>query len=119
MGQNSGKNEYTLLQGTGGVSIAGLLWAKASGAKGIALGNRREACHKDTDLQTVVITSSSNEKLARAKELGADFGVNYKGRPEWENFVMEVTNGHGADIILETGGSQTLAKSFACAATMA
>ncbi|KAB8203124.1 Medium chain dehydrogenases/reductase MDR/zinc-dependent alcohol dehydrogenase-like family protein [Aspergillus parasiticus SU-1] len=97
LGQKGGKDEYILLQGTGGVSIAGLLLAKASGAK-------------------VIITSSSDEKLARAKDLGADFGVNYKERPDWENYVMEVTNGHGADIILETGGSQTLAKSFACAA---
>ncbi|KAE8146602.1 NAD(P)-binding protein [Aspergillus avenaceus] len=97
LGQNGGKGEYILLQGTGGVSISGLLLAKASGAK-------------------VIITSSSNEKLARAKELGADFGVNYKERPDWENYVMEVTYGHGADIILETGGSETLSKSFACAA---
>ncbi|GKZ20529.1 hypothetical protein AbraIFM66951_005854 [Aspergillus brasiliensis] len=97
LGQNGGKGEYILLQGTGGVSIAGLLLAKASGAK-------------------VIITSSSNEKLARAKELGADFAVNYKERPDWDRYVMEVTNGHGADIILETGGSQTIGKSFACAA---
>ncbi|KAI9041801.1 NAD(P)-binding protein [Aspergillus affinis] len=97
LGQNGGKDEYIMLQGTGGVSIMGLLLAKASGAK-------------------VIITSSSNEKLARAKELGADFGINYKERPDWDEDVMQVTNGHGADIILETGGSQTIGKSFACAA---
>ncbi|GKZ21337.1 hypothetical protein AbraIFM66951_010126 [Aspergillus brasiliensis] len=97
MGQNGGRGEYVLLQGTGGVSIAGLQIAKASGAK-------------------VIITSSSDEKLARAKALGADFGINYRQTPEWANKVMEVTDGHGADIILETGGSQTLAQSFACAA---
>ncbi|PYI24490.1 NAD(P)-binding protein [Aspergillus violaceofuscus CBS 115571] len=91
------KGKYILLQGTGGVSVAGLLLGKALGAK-------------------VIITSSSDEKLARAKELGADFGVNYKERPDWEKYVMEVTDGHGADIILETGGSQTIGKTFACAA---
>ncbi|OJI79661.1 hypothetical protein ASPTUDRAFT_33930 [Aspergillus tubingensis CBS 134.48] len=97
LGQNGGRGEYILLQGTGGVSIAGLQIAKASGAK-------------------VIITSSSDEKLARAKGLGADFGINYRQMPEWANKVMEITNGHGADIILETGGSQTMDQSFACAA---
>ncbi|KAI2904221.1 hypothetical protein CBS11852_1582 [Aspergillus niger] len=97
LSQNGGRGEYILLQGTGGVSIAGLQIAKASGAK-------------------VIITSSSDEKLAKAKDLGADFGINYRNTPEWANKVMEVTNGHGADIILETGGSQTLGQSFVCAA---
>ncbi|RAL03728.1 NAD(P)-binding protein, partial [Aspergillus ibericus CBS 121593] len=64
----------------------------------------------------VIITSSSNEKPAQAKELGADFGVNYKGRPDWEQYVIEVTDGHGADIILETGSSQTISNCLACAA---
>ncbi|KAK2767584.1 hypothetical protein FQN54_003742 [Arachnomyces sp. PD_36] len=96
LGQNGGEGEYVLLQGTGGVSIAGLQLAKASGAK-------------------VIITSSSDEKLARAKELGADFTINYHKEPHWENTVMQVTNGHGVDIILETGGAETLGKSFECA----
>ncbi|KAL1990350.1 hypothetical protein VTN49DRAFT_6189 [Thermomyces lanuginosus] len=91
-------DKYVLLQGTGGVSIAGLLLAKAAGAK-------------------VIITSSSDDKLARAKnELGADFTINYRTTPDWDRAVLDLTSGHGADIILETGGEKTLPKSFCCAA---
>ncbi|PWY78926.1 GroES-like protein [Aspergillus eucalypticola CBS 122712] len=86
LGENGGRGD-----------IAGLQIAKASGAK-------------------VIITSSCDKKRAMAKDLGADFGINYRRIPEWANKVMEVTDGHGADIILETGGSQTLSQSFACAA---
>lgn len=64
----------------------------------------------------VIITSSSDDKLAKAKALGADFTINYRKTPDWEKEVMKVTNGHGADIILEVGGSKTLSKSFNCAA---
>ncbi|KAK2748912.1 hypothetical protein FQN57_007195 [Myotisia sp. PD_48] len=93
MGQPGGKDEYVLLLGTGGVAIAGLQIAKASGAK-------------------VIITSSSDSKLQMAKELGADCTINYRTQPSWDEQVMKLTNNHGADIILETGGSQTLRKSF-------
>lgn len=62
--------------------------------------------------ETVIITSSSDEKLAQAKQLGADYTINYRTTPDWEKTAMEVTNSHGADIILETGGAQTLKKSF-------
>ncbi|KOC15726.1 putative alcohol dehydrogenase, zinc-containing [Aspergillus flavus AF70] len=93
MGQNGGHGEYILLQGTGGVAIAGLQIGKASGAK-------------------VIITSSSDSKLAQAKELGADYTINYRTHPNWEEEVMRLTNNHGADIILEVGGAQTLKKSF-------
>ncbi|KAJ5893231.1 hypothetical protein N7495_004922 [Penicillium taxi] len=94
---SGGKDEYILLQGTGGVSIAGLQIAKASGAKAI-------------------IISSSDEKLEQAKQLGADLTINYRNTPNWEEKVMEWTNDHGADIILEVGGAQTLRKSFDCIA---
>ncbi|KAL4806253.1 hypothetical protein BDV18DRAFT_160320 [Aspergillus unguis] len=97
MGQSGGKDEYVLLQGTGGVSVSGLQIAKAAGAK-------------------VIITSSSDEKLQQAKELGADYTINYRTTPNWEEEVMRVTDQHGADIILETGGAQTLKKSFECIA---
>ncbi|KAJ5121736.1 hypothetical protein N7526_008673 [Penicillium atrosanguineum] len=97
MGQSGGKDEYILLQGTGGVAIAGLQIAKAAGAKAI-------------------ITSSSDAKLAQAKQLGADCTINYRNNPDWETEVMEWTGNHGADIILETGGAQTLRKSFDCIA---
>lgn len=62
------------------------------------------------------MTSSSDEKLARAKKLGADHTINYRTNPEWQNAVMEITNGNGADIIFEVGGAQTLRKSFDCIA---
>ncbi|KAF9887354.1 hypothetical protein FE257_010349 [Aspergillus nanangensis] len=97
IGQNGGEGEYILLQGTGGVAIAGLQIAKASGAK-------------------VIITSSSDTKLLQAQSLGADHTINYRTHPNWEEDVMRLTNNHGADIILETGGAQTLRKSFDCIA---
>lgn len=64
----------------------------------------------------MIITSSSDEKLAQAKQLGADYTINYRKNPDWEKTVMEVTNNHGADVVLETGGAQTLKKSFDCIA---
>lgn len=64
----------------------------------------------------VIITSSSDDKLDQAKQLGADFTINYRTNPAWEVAANEVTKGHGADIILETGGAQTLRKSFDCIA---
>ncbi|KAJ9389160.1 hypothetical protein DTO063F5_2320 [Paecilomyces variotii] len=97
MGQSGGEGEIVLLQGTGGVAIAGLQIAKASGAK-------------------VIILSSSDSKLSQAKSLGADYTINYRTQPDWENEVMSLTSDHGADIILETGGAGTLRKSFDCIA---
>ncbi|KAJ9316870.1 hypothetical protein DTO271D3_3003 [Paecilomyces variotii] len=97
MGQSGGEGEIVLLQGTGGVAIAGLQIAKASGAK-------------------VIILSSSDSKLSQAKSLGADYTINYRTQPDWENEVMNLTSDNGADIILETGGAGTLRKSFDCIA---
>jgi NADPH:quinone reductase-like Zn-dependent oxidoreductase len=89
--------ETVLCLGTGGVSMAGVLFAKASGAR-------------------VIVTSSSDEKIKRACELGASDGVNYKRYPDWEKEVMKVTGGRGADHILENGGAGSLTRSFeACA----
>ncbi|GAD99161.1 alcohol dehydrogenase, zinc-containing, putative [Paecilomyces variotii No. 5] len=106
--QNGGEGEIVLLQGTGGVSIAGLQIAKASGAKAKILTTRAD--------ETVIILSSSDTKLAQAKSLGADYTINYRTQPDWENEVMKLTADHGADIILETGGARTLRKSFDCVA---
>lgn len=64
----------------------------------------------------MIITSSADAKLDQAKQLGADCTINYRTAPNWEAEVMQYTNGHGADIILETGGAQTLRKSFDCIA---
>jgi NADPH:quinone reductase-like Zn-dependent oxidoreductase len=64
----------------------------------------------------VIITSSSDSKLAQARQLGADFTINYRHTPNWHEEVLRVTDQHGADIIFETGGAQTLRKSFDCVA---
>ncbi|HEX4408926.1 MAG TPA: NAD(P)-dependent alcohol dehydrogenase [Xanthobacteraceae bacterium] len=85
--------DTVLLQGTGGVSIFGLQFAHAMGIRAI-------------------ITSSSDEKLARAKALGAAFGINYKTSPDWEKAAMEFTGGRGVDHVIEVGGTATLTKSF-------
>ncbi len=82
-----------LALGTGGVAIAGLQISKLMGA-------------------AVVITSSSDEKLERAKALGADYTVNYKSHSDWGRKVRELTEGRGVDHILELGGPGTLAQSI-------
>ncbi|KAJ5293009.1 uncharacterized protein N7443_008962 [Penicillium atrosanguineum] len=88
--------QIVLLQGTGGVSITGLILAKAAGA-------------------TTIITSSSDEKLELAKsKYGAGMVVNYKKHPEWSKEVLRLTNGEGVDFILETGGSGTISESINC-----
>jgi NADPH:quinone reductase-like Zn-dependent oxidoreductase len=60
----------------------------------------------------VIVTSSSDEKLAIAKQLGADEVINYKATPDWDKAVIELTGGRGADIVVEVGGSGTLSKSI-------
>jgi NADPH:quinone reductase-like Zn-dependent oxidoreductase len=92
---SNGKKEVVLCQGTGGVSIMATQIASAAGAKAI-------------------VTSSSDEKLERAKKLGACCTINYKKVPEWDADVLKKTNDEGADIIIEVGGAQTLRKSFEC-----
>jgi NADPH:quinone reductase-like Zn-dependent oxidoreductase len=84
--------DTVLLQGTGGVSIFGLQFARTMGIRAI-------------------ITSSSDEKLRRAKTLGAAFGINYKTTPDWEKAAMEFTGG-GVDHVIEVGGAATLTRSF-------
>lgn len=85
--------DTVLLLGTGGVSIWALQLAKAMGA-------------------TVAITSSSGEKLERARELGADFTVNYREKQDWGRTVREWTGGRGVDHVVEVGGPGTLAQSI-------
>ncbi len=87
--------DLVLTLGTGGVSIFALQIAKMHGAR-------------------VAITSSSNEKLALARSLGADITVNYKEHPDWAAELNRL--GGGADIVLETGGQATLAQSINAAA---
>lgn len=85
--------DTVLVQGTGGVSLFALQFAKLHGA-------------------TVIITSSSDDKLARAKSLGADFGVNYSSTPDWAEAVLEITHGRGADLVVDVGGAATLNRSL-------
>jgi NADPH:quinone reductase-like Zn-dependent oxidoreductase len=88
--------ETVVIQGTGGVSIFALQFAKLLGAK-------------------VIGTSSSDEKLKRAYSLGLDEGCNYRKRPEWSKWVAEVTGGRGADRIIEVGGAGTFGQSLRAA----
>jgi NADPH:quinone reductase-like Zn-dependent oxidoreductase len=90
---NLGPDEYVLLEGTGGVSSFGLQFAAAAGAKPI-------------------ITSSSNDKLARARDLGAVGTVNYRENEDWQIRVRELTDGAGVDHVLEIGGRETLSKAI-------
>ena len=89
--------DTVLMLGTGGVSIAALQIAKAAGAR-------------------AAITSSSDDKLARAKELGADILINYRTSPDWAAALLAATGGVGADIVMETGGLATLGQSITAAA---
>ena len=60
----------------------------------------------------MIITSSSDEKLERARALGADETINYKKNPEWEKEVLRLTGGNGVDIVLEVGGAETFPRSM-------
>lgn len=59
-----------------------------------------------------IVTSSSDDKLKKAQSLGADFLINYRSNPEWQDEVMKLTGDEGADIVFECGGARTLRKSF-------
>lgn len=85
--------QTVLLQGTGGVSTFGLQIAHAAGA-------------------TTIVTSSSDEKLAKAKELGATHLINYRKNPDWAAEAKRLTKGNGVDHIIEVGGTLTLQQSF-------
>lgn len=82
-----------LLQGTGGVSLFALQFAVTMGAR-------------------VIITSSSDDKLARAKALGAHATINYRTTPNWGEAAREINGGRGVDAVLEVGGVHTLAQSL-------
>ncbi|MFA6242320.1 MAG: NAD(P)-dependent alcohol dehydrogenase [Candidatus Hydrogenedentales bacterium] len=85
--------DVVLVLGTGGVSIFALQFAKLLGA-------------------TVIVTSSNNDKLERAKALGADHGVNYRENTNWSKAVRELTGGEGVDHVIEVGGVGTLTQSM-------
>ncbi|HUJ88070.1 MAG TPA: NAD(P)-dependent alcohol dehydrogenase [Burkholderiales bacterium] len=87
-----------LVQGTGGVALFALQFAKLAGAH-------------------VTVISSSDEKIARAKALGADAAINYKATPEWAKATLGITGGRGYEHVLELGGEKTLPQSLLCVAT--
>jgi NADPH:quinone reductase-like Zn-dependent oxidoreductase len=88
--------DVVVVQGTGGVALFGLQFAKLAGAR-------------------VIVLSSSDDKLRRARELGADVGINYRTTPDWHLAVKEHTGGRGADIVIETAGA-SMNKSLAALA---
>lgn len=85
--------DTVLVLGTGGVSVFALQFAKALGAR-------------------VIVTSSSDEKLERARALGADDLINYSDTPEWGEAAKELTGGRGVDVVVEVSGTSTLGQSF-------
>ncbi len=85
--------DIVLVQGSGGVSVFALQFAKAAGA-------------------TVIATSSSDEKLERLRSLGADMLINYKSTPDWGKKAKTLTDGRGVDHVVEVGGPGTLAQSI-------
>jgi NADPH:quinone reductase-like Zn-dependent oxidoreductase len=89
--------DTVLLLGTGGVSILGLQLARAAGLQ-------------------IIITSSSDAKLQRARELGAHHTINYRSFPEWQEEVLRATRGVGAHVVLEVGGKGTVNRSVASTA---
>ena len=84
--------ETILTLGTGGVSVFAVQLAKLHGAR-------------------VIATSSSDEKLARIRALGADLTINYRETPDWDKEVVRLTGGTGVDHVIEVGGAGTLPKS--------
>ena len=87
------RGQTVLLLGTGGVSLFALQFAKASGAR-------------------VIITSSDDAKLERARKFGADEGINYRTQENWDELAIELTGGVGVDLVVETGGAKTIERSI-------
>lgn len=85
--------DTVLCLGTGGVSIFALQIARALGAR-------------------VIVTSSSDDKLERARDLGAEHGINYTEDEEWGDTARELTGGRGVDLVVEVGGGETMAQSL-------
>lgn len=90
---NTQPGHTILIQGTGGVSIFALQFAKLAGARVLGI-------------------SSSDEKLMHAKSLGLDAGLNYRTTPDWEKWAFTQTNGEGVDLVVEVGGSGTLPRAL-------
>ena len=85
--------DVVVVQGTGGIPLFALQFARLAGAR-------------------VIVTSKNDEKLARATALGAAHTINYQAVPEWSAAVLELTEGRGADLVLDPGGTVTMAQSL-------
>ena len=85
--------DVVVVQGTGGIPLFALQFAKLAGAR-------------------VIVTSKNDDKLARARALGADESINYQTVLEWSAAVLELTGGRGADLVLDPGGTVTMAQSL-------
>lgn len=96
----AGPGKLVLAQGTGGVALFALQLAKALGAQ-------------------FAITSSSEAKLERCRELGADYAIDYKARPDWAAALLEATGGRGADVVVDTLGFPALGETVAACAVEA
>ncbi len=92
-GRGLNPGETVLVQGTGGVSLFALQFARLAGAR-------------------VIATSSRDDKLERVRQLGASDTINYRSQPDWDEEVRRITDGVGVDHVVEVGGVGTLAKSF-------
>ncbi len=90
-------SDSILIQGTGGVALFALQFAKMHGAEAIVI-------------------SSSDKKLERVRAMGADHTINYRSNPDWQKTARDITGGKGLDNIIEVGGASTLQKSIACVA---
>lgn len=88
-----GAGDVVVVQGTGGIPLYALQFAKLAGAR-------------------VIVTSKNDEKLERARALGADHTINYQAVPDWSSAVLELTGGRGADLVLDPGGTVTMAQSL-------
>jgi len=91
-----GPGDTVLVQGTGGVALFALQFAKMAGAR-------------------VILTSSRDDKLARGRQLGADEVINYRTTPDWDRVVKELTGGEGCEHVVELGGAGTLERSVRAA----
>jgi len=89
------EGDTVVVLGTGGVALFALQFAKLVGARAI-------------------ITSSSDSKLARARELGADGGINYRTTPDWPRALRELTDGRGAELVVDTAGALAEAIDAVC-----
>jgi NADPH:quinone reductase-like Zn-dependent oxidoreductase len=92
---NTRAGDRILVQGCGGVALFAVAFAKALGAH-------------------VTVITSTDERMERVRQLGADAAINYRSAPDWAKLTRDITEGRGYDLILELGGEKTLPQSLRC-----